>query len=117
MHDVRPIAPLYAGGTLLPSVTVAGAAAHAEGALPGNQSGRGDFNQIQIANTTNQWAFVNFGRDTTEITAVTVATGYPIAPGGVVVVTVADEVAAVSVILSAAPGAATSVIFTRGTGT
>jgi hypothetical protein len=115
MYDIRPFAPLYApnagsgAGGLLPSVTISAVATGAvSAALPGPA-----FNQIQIANTSSVWAYVNFGRTTTEIPAATVAASYPVAPGGVVVVTASSEVAAVSVILGSSSG---SVIFTRGSG-
>lgn len=115
MYDVRPFTPLYApnsgtgAGGLLPSVTISAVATAAtSAALPGNA-----YNQIQIANTSAVWAYVNFGRTTAEIQAATVAASYPVAPGGVVVVTVTTEVGAVSVILGSSTG---SVIFTRGSG-
>ena len=115
MYDVRPFAPLYApnagggAGGLLASVTISAlSTAPVSAALPGNA-----FNQVQIANTSSVWAYVNFGRNTTEIPAATVAASYPVAPGGVVVVTVTTEVGAVSVILGSSSG---SVIFTRGSG-
>jgi hypothetical protein len=122
MEDTRAFFPLYkpnagsAAGTLIASVTAtASNAASAEVALPGNTYHTA-FQQIQIANQTNAWAMVNFGTDTTNIPKATVAAGYPVAPGGVVVVSVTNEVAAASVILATAPGAATGVIFSRGTG-
>jgi hypothetical protein len=72
--------------------------------------------QIQIANTTNGWAYVNFGNLAIgAVTAATVATGYPVAPGAVVVVTVGGDVNGASVIL-ASGATAGSVIFTRGEG-
>lgn len=120
MYDMRPFAPLYGpnagagAGSLVASVTISGATTAASAALPGNSSGNSDINQIQIANTTAAWAYVNFGRNTTEIPAATVASSYPVAPGAVVVVTVNSEVAAASVILGSGTG---SVIFTRGAGT
>jgi hypothetical protein len=119
MYDVRPFNPLYApnsgiaAGGLLTSLTLTGATTATSGTLSGNP---GTANQIQIANTTTAWAYVNFGRNTTEIPAATVAASYPVAPGGVVVVTVNSEVGAASVILGSGGGAATAVIFTRGAG-
>lgn len=119
MYDVRPFAPLYApnagggAGTLIASVTISAVATAATSAvLPGNAQ-TNDYNQIQIANTSSVWAYVNFGRNTTEIPAATVAASYPVAPGGVVVITVTSEVAAASVILGSSSG---TVIFTRGAG-
>ena len=119
MYDVRPIAPLYSPnsgpgvGGLIANLTISASTTATSGALPGNTQ-TNDFNQIQIANTTTGWAYVNFGRSTAEIAAATTANGYPVAPGGVVVITVSSEVAATSVILSTSSG---SVIFTRGSGT
>lgn len=114
--------PLYgpssgsAQGSLYPSVTVIGAAtATPSTRLPG--AANSGTTQIQIANITNQWAYVNFGNlDIGTVTAATVAASYPVAPGTVVVVTVGDDVNGASVILGGAPGTATSVIFTRGSG-
>lgn len=119
MYDVRPIAPLYApnsgvgAGGLVANLTVSASTTAASGALPGNTQ-TNDFCQIQIANTTSGWAYVNFGRTTAEVPVATTANGYPVAPGGVAVITVSSEVAAVSVILGTSSG---SVIFTRGSGT
>jgi hypothetical protein len=119
MYDIRPFAPLYApnagggAGALITSLTITASTTSASGALPGNTQ-TNDYNQIQIANTTTGWAYVNFARSTGEIAAATVAAGYPVAPGGVVVVTVSSEVAAASVILGTSSG---TVIFTRGAGT
>lgn len=121
MYDVRPFAPLYGpnagapAGTFTSSLTVTASAAAASGTLPGNSTGNSDLNQIQIANKTTAWAHVNVGR-AGAVTAATVAAGYPVAPGGVVVITVNSEVSGVSVILDAAPGTATAVVFTRGAG-
>lgn len=124
MYDVRPFAPLYGPNTgaspggLTASVTITGATTAASAALPG--PAYNDFCQIQIANTTTAWAYVNFGIATTgslALAAATTAASYPVAPGSVVVVTVSSEVAAASVILGAAPGTLTAVIFTRGAGT
>jgi hypothetical protein len=126
MQDTQAFAPLYkrtstsgstvTPGTLATSVTVAAtnAAATASGQIPGCCPS--DSTQIQIANTTTSWAFVNFGVLRLTVTAATVAASYPVAPGAVVVVTVDPEVDAASVILGTAPGALTSVIFTRGAG-
>lgn len=123
MNDQRPFAPLYGpnsgsgAGSFLASTTVTGSnSAAASGALPGNTTGNSDLNQIQIANTTTSWAYVNVGRNTTEIVAATVAASFPVAPGVSRTITVNSEVAAVSVILGTAPGTNTAVIFTRGVG-
>lgn len=117
MQDTRAFYPLYSpstgktAGTLLPSVTVAATtSAVASTAFPGN----GNFPQIQIANKSASWAQVNFGNLTTgTLIAATVAAGYPVGPGAVVVVTVDKEVNAASVILDSGTG---NVIFTRGEG-
>jgi hypothetical protein len=129
MQDTQAFAPFYkrsvqsgnpnasTAGTLLPSVTVAASvAAAASTVFPGTDAN--DSIQIQISNTTTAWAYVNFGVLLGGITvpAATVAAGYPVAPGAVVAVTVDKEVNAASVILGAAPGTNTSVIFTRGAG-
>jgi hypothetical protein len=127
MQDTQSFEPLYSrsvpvpggsttAGTLQPSVTVtASASAAASTRFPGGKLNANT--QIQIANTTNQWAYVNFGVLSLTVTAATVAASYPVAPGAVVVVTVDPEVDAANVILGGAPGAATAVIFTRGEGT
>src|SRR5277367_2119381 len=96
-------------GTLYASVTVAASTSAASGLLPISST-----NQVQIANTTGAWAYVNFGPGA-NVVAATVAASYPVAPGGVVVVTVDDEVTGVSVIL-AAGAASGSVTFTCGNG-
>ena len=124
MSDIISFRPLYqrssqasavsTAGLLLPSVTVAGtAAAVASTVFPGDTVNI--FAQIQIANTSAQWAYVNFGTllGGLTVTAATVATGYPVAPGSVVVVTVDREVNAASVILASGTG---NVIFSRGEG-
>jgi hypothetical protein len=69
---------------------------------------------MQIANQTAAWAYVNFGI-AGAVTAATVAASYPVAPGGVVVLTIADEVTGATVILAAGATSA-SVTFTRGSG-
>lgn len=116
--ETRAFAPLYtkatasANGTLQPSVTVAASASNAFSTqFAGQLSGNGS-NQIQIANTTTAWAYVNFGQFGA-VTAATVATGLPIGPGAVVIVSVDGEVSGASVILSTGSG---NVIFTRGEG-
>jgi hypothetical protein len=122
MYDLRPFAPLYGpnagggAGSFIASLTVTGAVTANSGVLPGNVTGNSDMNQIQIANTTTAWAYVNMGRDTTTVPAATVAASFPVAPGTSAIITVNSEVAAVSVILGAAPGTSTGVVFTRGAG-
>jgi hypothetical protein len=96
-------------GTLAPSITAA-ATTSAVGVTFQNPN----TNQIQIANQTSSWAYVNFGI-ANAVVAATVAASYPVAPGAVVVVTVGTEVNAASVIL-AAGAAGGSVTFTVGCG-
>lgn len=116
--ETRAFQPLYtkatasANGTLQPSVTVAASGTHAASTqFPGQLTGNGS-NQIQIANTTTAWAYVNFGIFG-NVTAATVAASYPVGPGAVVVITVDGEVSGADVILSTGSG---NVIFTRGEG-
>ena len=123
MNELRAFSPAYTrtglGGTpagrLLPSVTVAAvdATAVASAIFPGQLSNN-SFVQFQISNKTAAWQHVSFGI----LGAVVPATlnDYPVAPGSVVVVTVDPEVNAASVFSNGAPGAATSVVFTRGAG-
>lgn len=119
--DLTVFAPLYVpsnttvAGSLLASTTVAATAAAVASTVFSGQRSRNEANQVQIANTSAAWAYVNFGaiRDSFVVTAATVATGYPVAPGAVVIVTVDPEVNAASVILATGTG---NVIFTRGTG-
>ncbi len=127
MHDTKSFGPIYqrynpvgpVESTLQPSVTVVGtnAAATASAVFPGSNAG-GENRCIQIANKTSAWAHVNFGvlLGTRTVTAATVASSYPVAPGAMVVISVDPEVNAASVILDAAPSGSTSVIFTRGDG-
>ena len=122
MYDTAPFSPLYgpnagsAAGSFAASVTIAGTTAAQSAALPGNQTGGNGFRQVQIANTTTSWAYVNFGQTTSNVVAATVAASLPVAPGVTRTVTVASEVCAVSVILGSTPGTNTSIIFTRGNG-
>lgn len=120
--ETRAFAPLYLNsnpptqGGLVASVTVAASGtAAASTRFPGGTPNC--IQQIQIANTTDKWAFVNFGNlDVAAVTAATVAASYPVAPGSVVVVSVGTDVTGASVILTGAAGGSTSVIFTRGEG-
>jgi hypothetical protein len=118
--ETWPFQPLYTNsgnagaapaGTLVASVTVAASTSAAAGVLPGSNF---SVKQIEITNQTNGWAFCNFGVQGV-VTAATVAAGYPVAPGSDKVITIADEVTGVSVIL--ASGATSgNVTFTRGSG-
>jgi hypothetical protein len=124
MQDTQAFAPAYRHsangstqeGTLLDSVTVAATngSATAGDMMPVTAQNGGQV-QLQIANLTSVWVFVNWGRKGV-VVAATVAASYPVAPGSVVVVSVDSEVNAVSVISLAAPASTTSVIFTRGVG-
>jgi hypothetical protein len=117
MEDTRPFAPLYGpstgttAGGLRTSTTVAGTTSAVASTAFYGGPGAG-FDQIQIANTSASWAYVNFGV-VGVLAAATVAASYPVAPGAVVVVTVAAEVNGASVILSTGTG---NVIFTIGSG-
>lgn len=119
MQDTRSFFPLYAPsagtgtGSLLPSTTVAGTTSAVASAQFAGSADRNSFTQIQIANTSAAWAYVNFGNKLGTLTAATVASHYPVAPGAVVVVSVNPEVSCASVILSTGTG---NVIFTRGEG-
>lgn len=119
MYETRAFAPLYnkqtsgAQSTIVDSVTVTGAATNAFSTiLPG--VGNNSVNQFRVTNKTSAWAHVNFGKFGA-MPAATVA--HPgIAPGGVEVFTVDQEVTGAAVICDAAPASATAVIFTRGAG-
>lgn len=121
MSEVRAFEPLYtpnagnATGTLAPSTTITASVAAATNAAPFSGSTVNYKAQIQIANTTTAWAYVNFGVFG-NVTPATVAAGLPVAPGVTRTVTVDKEVTAASVILGIAPGTNTAVIFTRGEG-
>jgi hypothetical protein len=121
MYDTQSFAPLYSpsagtgAGSWIASVTITASATAASAFLPGSAGVANAAVQIQIANKTTAWAHINMG-NLAGVTAATVAAGYPVAPGGVVVVSVPDEVCQVSVILDAAPGTETGVVFTRGAG-
>lgn len=121
MNDTRAFFPLYlrsnqnpnTNGTFVASVTVAATDAAGNSAVfPGVLEN--NYVQIQIANTTTSWAFVNVGVFGA-VTPATVASSYPVAPGSVVVISVDPEVNGASVILGTA-AATGSVIFTRGEG-
>ena len=113
MSDTTAFAPLYSvtgtnAGTLVASVTLAATASSQPVNLPTGSS----TNQVQIANQTTSWAYVNFGIFGST-PAATVAASYPVAPGAVVVVGIASEVSGATCILSTGTG---SVTFTLGDG-
>jgi hypothetical protein len=126
MQDTKAFGPLYTRynavgpvqSTLAASTTVTSTNASATASTAFAGAAPSGKNQIQIANTTTAWAYVNFGvlLGGRTVTAATVAASYPVAPGAVVAVTVDAEVNAASVILGVAPGTNTAVIFTRGEG-
>jgi hypothetical protein len=115
--ETRRFAPLYTPassatpGSLLPSVTVVGAiTATASAVFTGMLNNQ--FVQIQIANQSTAWAFVNFGVFGS-VTPATVAASFPVAPNASVIVSVSNEVTGASVILATGTG---NVTFTRGEG-
>lgn len=129
-NDTRPFSPIYrntrytqAGTTstlsqqgqceLSVTVTSNGTTPVASTQLPAVSPS--NFCQVQISNTTDKWAFVNFGIFGNVRAAG--QTDYPVAPGAVQVVTVPSEADGASVVLQAAAGSLTAVIFTRGSGT
>lgn len=128
-NEIRSFYPLYyrssetavqggpsttVAGTLAPSVTaVAAITAAPSPQFPGTD--KNTYVQIQIANKTSVWVHVNFGVFGA-VVAATLAAGYPVGPGTVVVVSVDPEVSGASVISDGAPAASTSVVFTRGEG-
>ena len=120
MDDTRAFQPIYrpstgtGTGALVSSTTVAASTTHAASAQFAGSYDGNVLQQIQIANKAASWAFVQFGQYG-NVPAATIATGYPVAPGGVVVVTVPGEVSGADVILDTAATSA-NVIFTRGGG-
>lgn len=119
--ETRAFAPLYSPssgtgfGSLLPSTTITGSTSEAHNTVPFAGNPYNSMVQIQIANTTTAWAYVNFG-ELGHVVAATVAASYPVGPGAMIVISVGGDVNAASVILGAAPGTNTAVIFTRGEG-
>jgi hypothetical protein len=101
-------------GTLVPSLTINATTSSSTGSLPNIPSvGYSDQVQIQVANTSFSWAYINFGITSGLVPAATVAAGYPVGPGAVIVLSVNSEVTGVAVILSSGTG---NVIFSRGAG-
>jgi hypothetical protein len=121
MSELFAFEPLYSpssgttGGGFQTSTTVTAINTSATASTVFAGTNNNAARNLQIANTTTSWAYVNVGVSGS-VPAATVAASYPIAPGAVVVLTVAAEVNAASVILGAAPGTNTAVIFTRGVG-
>jgi hypothetical protein len=120
--EKRSFAPNYVAalggntGGLAPSVTVtaSNASATPSAQLPGPAS-TNTMAQILVSNTTTAWAYVNFGV-LGSLAAATVAASLPVPPGVQKAFSVHSEVSGASVILGAAPGTNTAVIFTRGEG-
>jgi hypothetical protein len=123
---LQAFAPLDGGPTtgFISSTTIAAITANAvAGLLPGATGTSAQtlpqqpnfYKQIQVTNTTNGVAFVNFGIGTTGVAAATVANSYPVLPNAKTIVTINGQYTAASVIL-ASGSTAGSVIFTRGQG-
>lgn len=121
MEDTRAFRPLYTpstqnpavAGTLLPCAFMGTTDAPSNSPrFPGTD--RNSSTQIQIANISTSWAWVNFGVFGS-VTPVGAGVGYPVAPGAVVVVTVNPEVTGASAVLQTA-AATGNMAFTRGEG-
>lgn len=124
-EDTRSFYPLYVRSNTSPSqvganspgtvVAASNGVAVASTAFSGTT--QNNYVQIQIANKTSVWVHVNFGVLLGGQTVrAAVVTDYPVAPGGVAVVSVDMEVNAASVYADGAPSGSTSVVFTRGEG-
>jgi len=122
LQAFKPLLDTVAGGAdFVNSLTIAASTSAASGTLPGATGNSAQanpqqpmiYNQVQIANQTSAWAYVNIGPPS--LTTATVAGAYPVAPGAVVVLTVSGLATTASVIL-AAGATAGSVTFTRGVG-
>jgi len=120
MNDISAFAPLYtptvpgvSAGTLRASAFMGTSdAAQASPRFPGSDPN--NFTQIQIANISTSWAWVNFGVFGA-VTPAQAGVGYPVAPGAVVVVSVHPEVSGASAVLQTA-AATGNMAFTRGEG-
>lgn len=98
---------------LSPVVVAASTTASAVTPLPGNPQGDGANNVICIENTTNGWAFCNFGDS--GVGAATINNGVGVPPGLFRLVSVRSDTTSVSVILNT--GATTGAVrFLRGNG-
>lgn len=113
-----PFAPIFGNNATgieqtPPLVVAASTTTSAASALPGNSQGDGANPDIRIENTTNGWAFCNFGDGAQG--AATVSNGIGVPPGVSTIVRVQPTTNSVTVILAAA---ATSgpVRFLRGAG-
>lgn len=120
MKDTTAFAPLYTptipggnAGTLRPCAFMGTSdAAQASPRFPG--SDLNNCTQIQIANISTSWAWVNFGVFGA-VTPAQTGIGYAVAPGAVVVVSVHPEVSGASVVLQTA-AATGNMSFSRGEG-
>lgn len=98
---------------LAPTVVAASTSVTAATQLPGNVGGDPSNLDISIENTTNGWAFCNFGD--ASVPNATVNNGVGVPPGTVRIVRVAPTTGFVSVILAAAATTG-PVRFLRGSG-
>lgn len=111
--------PLFSNGGLgaieqtAPTVIAASTTASAATVLPGNPAGDGANTSICIENTTNGWAFCNFGDS--GVGAATLSNGVGVPPGLTRIVNVRADTCYVSVILNTGATAG-NVRFLRGSG-
>lgn len=110
--------PLFSNTTagieqIAPLVVAASTTTSAAVALPGNPQGDPANLDISIENTTNGWAFCNFGDS--GVAAATVSNGVGVPPGTVRIVRVQQTTGYVTVILAAAATSG-NVRFLRGSG-
>jgi hypothetical protein len=96
-----------------PAVVAASTTTSSATLLPGNSSGDGGNPVIGIENTTNGWAFCNFGD--ANVGAATLNNGVGVPPGAVRLVTVQPTTTYVTVILNTAATSG-NVRFLRGNG-
>lgn len=121
MYDTQALKPLYTRtsqnptvqGTLFPCAFMGTTDAPSNSPrFPGTDKNAST--QIQIANISSSWAWVNFGVFG-NVAAAAAGISYPVAPGAVVVVSVDPEVTGASVVLQTA-AATGNMAFTRGEG-
>lgn len=96
-----------------PVVVAASTTTSSATALPGNTSGDGGNPVICIENTTNGWAFCNFGD--ASVGAATLSNGVGVPPGSFRIVSVRSDTTFVTVILNTAATSG-NVRFLRGNG-
>jgi hypothetical protein len=96
-----------------PTVVAASTTTSAAAALPGNPGGDGGNPVIRIENTTNGWAFCNFGD--ANVGAATLSNGVGVPPGAFAHVTVQPSTSFVTVILNTGATSG-NVRFLRGNG-